>query len=277
MAAAQRVLLVALLASLFAPLAKAGPMTPVVVATTSALIFAGQNNDSHLNPLLFRPSIFLGNISYSLSLWHWSILDIARSLGLNQGGLNEVAIVIVCLVVGYASYRYIENPFRHANWGGTNASILGKGIAIPAVLISAIAIPQRLILSINPAQQQELFQQQSWIGSTKKACHVSVVTQASIGNNIAQCKTLAPNRRHAIITGNSNSEPYTPAIRAALPGWDVDQLTLWGCSYEPSAATDERSKQKGCHIHGKEVKKYIETNISANSKNPYLNPGKQSC
>jgi peptidoglycan/LPS O-acetylase OafA/YrhL len=74
MAAAQRVLLVALLASLFAPLAKAGPMTPVVVATTSALIFAGQNNDSRLNPLLFRPSIFLGNISYSLSLWHWSIL-----------------------------------------------------------------------------------------------------------------------------------------------------------------------------------------------------------
>ena len=118
MAAAQPVLLVALLASLFAPLAKAGPMTSVVVATTSALIFAGQTNDAHLNPLLFRPSIFLGNISYSLYLWHWSILYIARSLGLNQGWLNEVAIVTVCLVVGYASYRYIENPFRHANWGG---------------------------------------------------------------------------------------------------------------------------------------------------------------
>jgi len=251
-------------------------MTPVVVATTSALIFAGQNNDSHLNPLLFRPSIFLGNISYSLYLWHWSILYIARSLGLNQGWLNEVAIVTVCLVVGYASYRCIENPFRHANWGA-NASILGRGIAIPAVLISAIAIPQRLILSIYPAQQQELFKQQNWIGSTKKACHVSVVTQASIGNNIAQCKTLAPNCRHAIIIGNSHSEPYTPAIRAVLPDWDVDQLTLWGCSYAPSTATDERSKQKGCHIHGKEVKKYIETNIKANSKILYLNPGKQSC
>jgi hypothetical protein len=89
--------------------------------------------------------------------------------------------------------------------------------------------------------------------------------------------TLAPNRRHEIIIGNSHSEQYTPAIRAALPDWDVDQLTLWGCSYEPTAAIDERSKQKGCHIDGKEVKKYIETNIKANSKNPYLNPGKQSC
>ena len=264
MAAAQPVLLVALLASLFAPLAKAGPITPVVVATTSALIFAGQNNDSHLNPLLFRPSVFLGNISYSLYLWHWSILYIARSLGLNQGWLNEVAIVTVCLVVGYASYRYIENPFRHAKWGGTNAIILGKGIAIPAVLISAIAISQRLIFSIYPAQQQELFKQHNWIGSTKKPCHVSVVTQASIGNKIAQCMTLAPNRRHAIIIGNSHSEQYTPAVRAALPDWDVDYLTMWGCSYEPSAATDDRSKQKGCHIYGKEVKKYIENNIKAN-------------
>ena len=264
MAAAQPVLLFALLASLFAPLAKAGQMTPVVVVTTSALIYAGQNNYSHLNPLLFRPSILLGNISYSLYLWHWSILYIARSLGLHQGWLNQITIVALSLVVGYASHRYIENPFRHAKWGVANASILGKGIAIPAVLISAIAISQRLILSIYPAQQQEIFRQQNLIGSTMKPCHISVVTQASIGNKIAQCIPLAPNRRHAVIIGNSHSEQYTPAIRAALPNWDVDYLTMWGCSYEPSATTDETSNQKGCHIYGKEVKKYFQSNIQAN-------------
>ncbi|MCX5956657.1 MAG: SGNH hydrolase domain-containing protein [Cyanobacteria bacterium] len=132
------------------------------------------------------------------------------------------------------------------------------------MLISVIAISQRLILSIYPAQQQELFRQHNWIGSTRKPCHVSVVTQASIGNKIAQCITLAPNRRHAVIIGNSHSEQYTPAIRAALPDWDVDYLTMWGCSYEPSATTDETSKKKGCHIYGKEVKNFIESNIQGN-------------
>jgi len=259
--AIQPVLLVTLLASLLAPLTKAAQMTPVVVVTTSVLIFAGQKNYSQFNPLLSRPALFLGKISYSLYLWHWSIIYTARSLGLSHAWLNAATIMVTTLAIGYGSYRFIENPFRHASWGSTNSKILGKGILAPTALIASILMAQRLILYIYPAQQQELFNLQNWIGKSKKPCHISELTSQNISKNIEQCLTLAPNQRHAIVIGNSHSEQYRAAIQTALPDWDVDYFTMWGCSYEPPTTMSKRYKQKGCDIYGTEVKKYLDKNI----------------
>jgi peptidoglycan/LPS O-acetylase OafA/YrhL len=259
----QPILLVALVACLFAPLAKAGQMTPAVVVTTSALIFAGQKNYSRFNPLLSKPALFLGQISYSLYLWHWSILYTARSLGLNQGWLHTTIIIGISLAVGYGSFRCIENPLRHVSWGCANSTVLGRGIVAPTVLVAAILMGQRLILSIYPPQQQELFNLQNWIGKSKKPCHNSEVTSKNISDKMEQCLDLAPKRPHAVVIGNSHSEQYIPAIKTALPDWDVDYFTMWGCSYEPPSTMGPRFKQKGCDIYGKEVTSTLNKNIKS--------------
>lgn len=259
--ASQPILLVALVACLFAPLAIAGKMTPIVVITTSALIFTGQQNYSRFNPLLSKPAQFLGQISYSLYLWHWSILYSVRSLGINLNLLHAIIVMVLTLAVGYGSYRYIENPLRHASWGSTNSRILGKGIVVPTALVAAILMTQRYILSIYPPQQEELFNQQNWLGKSKKICHTSEVSPENITAKINQCLTPASNRPRAFIIGNSHSEQYTAAIKTALPDWDVDYFTMWGCSYEPPTTSDPRFKQKDCDIYGQEVKNFLDKNI----------------
>lgn len=260
---AQPVLLLIIIASLFAPLAQAGRMTPVVVATTSAIIFAGQYQYLRFNLLLFKPAVFLGKISYSLYLWHWTVLYAARSLGFGEAPLFALVVLLASFLAGYASFRFIEQPLRHANWGSSKSGVLVVGIAVIAALVAAIAAVQRYIIAIYPAQQKELFSLQNWIGKTRKPCHNSEVNSSTISSKIDLCLTLAPNRPHALIIGNSHSEQYTMAIRTALPGWDVDSLTMWGCSYEPPSTMDWRYKQKGCNLYVSGVNKFLEKSVNS--------------
>jgi peptidoglycan/LPS O-acetylase OafA/YrhL len=54
--------------------------------------------------LSFAPLVWLGQISYSLYLWHRPIL-----YALHQ---NAIVSLPVSLLVAWASYRYVEQPFR---------------------------------------------------------------------------------------------------------------------------------------------------------------------
>jgi len=68
-----------------------------------------------LSPLLTNPvSRFFGQISYSLYLWHWPIVVFARLYGYLEGGMLDVMIVLALTIFcGWASWRYVEQPFRN--------------------------------------------------------------------------------------------------------------------------------------------------------------------
>jgi peptidoglycan/LPS O-acetylase OafA/YrhL len=62
-----------------------------------------------------RIFVFIGLISYSLYLWHWPILVFVKSLGWAVAGLkipHLVFQIIVMLLISWASWRFIEQPFR---------------------------------------------------------------------------------------------------------------------------------------------------------------------
>ena len=114
----------------------------VVPTVASALLIAtGRTRGGPGIVLASRPFRFLGRISYSLYLWHWPILVFAplaagRALGLDvQAGLVGVAIAI-----GWASWHFVEEPFRRGHLSialGTRRA-LGSGLAaIAAVLLVA--------------------------------------------------------------------------------------------------------------------------------------------
>jgi peptidoglycan/LPS O-acetylase OafA/YrhL len=60
-----------------------------------------------------RPQRFIGDISYSVYLWHWPLIVIAPFIpGWGLDGINRVALLLASFVLGWLTKRYIEDPAR---------------------------------------------------------------------------------------------------------------------------------------------------------------------
>lgn len=63
--------------------------------------------------LLALPKVVLtGQISYSLYLWHWPLMAYSDYLFLLQNTSSKWAVLVLSYLLGYASWRWIETPFR---------------------------------------------------------------------------------------------------------------------------------------------------------------------
>ncbi|MGK2915753.1 MAG: acyltransferase family protein [Porticoccaceae bacterium] len=115
---------------------------PVVVGT-GLLILLHNHPASWASRLLgsYIPSFF-GRISYSLYLWHWPLIVLQQQhrliplpdMGLGRGSLFFERGVLFVLMIGlaYASYRYVEGPFRK-RW--TLAPLAGGAVLVTASLV----------------------------------------------------------------------------------------------------------------------------------------------
>lgn len=111
--------LLLLLASFVVSTPERFPMPGALLAVlgTLGLIYSlHQRDDLHrLHAFLgSRPLVAVGKISYSLYLWHWPVFVLFRwTTGLDTPGLRILA-VLLAVALAIASYRWVENPFRHA-------------------------------------------------------------------------------------------------------------------------------------------------------------------
>ncbi|MGP3536528.1 acyltransferase family protein [Microbacterium sp. RD1] len=82
----------------------------------AAAIIAASNTRRWWYPtriLAIRPMQFVGNISYSLYLWHWPLIVIAPSVpfwGLTI--YHRVALLVLCFVLAWLTKRFVEDPVR---------------------------------------------------------------------------------------------------------------------------------------------------------------------
>lgn len=82
--------------------------------------------------LSLKPVVFIGLISYSTYLWHQPLLAFARIRAIPSASeLVLVLAVIASFVLGYLSWRYVEQPFRKggALFSTKRGRILGGGVA----------------------------------------------------------------------------------------------------------------------------------------------------
>ena len=118
-----------------------------------ALIWAGLAQGSAASRLLSNPvALFLGAISYSLYLWHWPLLALAR-YGIERAvtPLEAAGIIALSVAIAAASLRWVEQPFRRGGlsrlpaWryvaAATACAVLSGGLA--AVMVLTKGLPQR--------------------------------------------------------------------------------------------------------------------------------------
>ena len=125
------------------------PLAPVVGA--ALVLWAGVDN----RLVSAAPVQALGNISYSVYLWHWPVLMVCGGL-LPGGGPIAIAVEIVAaLALSVLTYRYVETPFRSrgpgaGTWHFTAVAAGLCGVALASGTVIALGgLPGRIPADIR--------------------------------------------------------------------------------------------------------------------------------
>ncbi len=99
----------------------------------SALIIATPGS-SLSRALQVRPLVAVGKMSYSLYLWHWPALAFLRYLhGVELPAEVAIAALVLSGALAWASWRWVETPFRHIETGSWLTTVL-LGVAASAAV-----------------------------------------------------------------------------------------------------------------------------------------------
>lgn len=96
-----------------------GPGAVLPVAATALVIVAGTGTSEHrfLAPLTNRVSGYLGDISYSLYLWHFPVIVFAAAVAPDATGiLHYLALAAIMMLAAVFAYHLAEDPIRKSQW-----------------------------------------------------------------------------------------------------------------------------------------------------------------
>lgn len=92
---------------------------------------------------LSRPVVWMGDISYSLYLWHWPVIVLAPSLlGGRPSPVTQLIMVLLCFVLAWVTKTQVEDRFRE---GGT---VVVRGLdpwRRPSIIVTT-ALPLVVVL-----------------------------------------------------------------------------------------------------------------------------------
>ena len=121
----------------------------------AAILFAADGGDNFASSLLAtRLPVFVGQISYSLYLWHWPLLVFARLVADRPLGVAEAVLVLsAAFVLAVLSWKFVEQPARRRSGVVTRlwpvsfrVAAVGSGalFAIAAALYFGRGLPARV-------------------------------------------------------------------------------------------------------------------------------------
>ena len=95
------------------------------------------------HPLSFLSILrFIGQISYSLYLWHWPLFTFARfakpGLVLTLG--DKIVLFALTVALSCLSWRFVEQPFRTGSWGASRRDAFRYAGAASALLLGGFAV-----------------------------------------------------------------------------------------------------------------------------------------
>lgn len=195
-----------------------GAMALIPVLGTGAIVLAGSVlGRSALSAVGFRPVQGLGDISYSLYLWHWPLIVLAVPLlGQELRTRDKLVIGVASIVLAVLTKRFVEDPGRSRLFRNRKArvSILAGFGAM--VLAGAMAVG--MVFSAGHAEQ---VQEEQLALLAKSPCYGA----ASLNEGAACPGKYGP--PHALNIGRAQS-PYfaVSGCRSA-----ADQIRVQGVPY----------------------------------------------
>ncbi|MGH6812024.1 MAG: acyltransferase family protein [Methylocella sp.] len=201
------------------------PVGLPVATGTALVIFAGHHNPSTVNRILcWRPLVFVGLISYSLYLWHWPVIVLARYYLVRELNMLEMAealaFMTVCAIV---SWRFVERPFRSKKMPirtvryAVVVGVAALGVAA-TLLIWSNGLPRRL--NVEAAKINEA------VGTTYR-CPMSDYLRVGLSRAcVMHLPSRNPEDADVVLLGNSHAQMYAPLWAAILADRNLTGLLI---------------------------------------------------
>jgi peptidoglycan/LPS O-acetylase OafA/YrhL len=122
--------------------------TILAVASTAVLIGAIRPGHPLHAALALKPVVFCGLMSYSLYLWHWSLLVIGKWT-IGDSPAASCVLLTMTALASLASYRFVEKPLRDAKWARTSGLTIAAGLCAVLPVFIGVRQATRLELSRN--------------------------------------------------------------------------------------------------------------------------------
>jgi len=162
-----------------------------------------------------RPIVFVGLISYSLYLWHWPLLVYANYLVIGPlSAVQTIVVMFAVLVLSFATWRFVETPFRYKALLPQRRSMLSGAAAISVIMavvgltvVFGNGLPQRYGYSSHIASD-EAVRWKHW-GVCQTQMNLRLTTQLGpcrLGNESGDVSFF--------VWGDSHARSIAPAVHA---------------------------------------------------------------
>jgi peptidoglycan/LPS O-acetylase OafA/YrhL len=199
----------------------------------SMLVIAGGARGAQTPILTNVAARWIGNVSYSLYLWHFPVIVFVESVFPEKPVWATALQLILMLSLSAVSYHFVEVPARESRWLRSWESrrkadrrrwkarqVLGASfLALVVIGLAALQVK-------GPAY----FKDASAVGERQRSALYECRNTAG-DQNPRECQYgPAGSEKTALVLGDSVAISWTPAVASALPTWNVIGLGFGNCS-----------------------------------------------
>lgn len=217
----------------------------------SALIIgAGESGSSLVGKILsWRPIVFIGLISYSLYLWHWPVI-VLQQMGVFVGAsaitshrvaalltehrLDMIVEVLLSLVLGILSWRFVERPFRSGKLRLSGPPLFALAGAVMIILMgfSSLTVFAKGFKGRFPADALEVASiHHDSEEIVRTGCFITSDYHFEKYNyNLCLHKDDSGEKNNYLLLGDSHSAMLWSALSSSLPNANVMQASTFDCA-----------------------------------------------
>jgi peptidoglycan/LPS O-acetylase OafA/YrhL len=220
-----------------------------------------------------RPLTFIGDISYSLYLWHWPVLILgAAYVGHALSFGQALALVGAAVLLSVASYFGVENPFRRSKriraWRPHSGMLLYPIAVVSVLLVAQIAQPASPFAAAGSQGHRPRFAGDALtavrtsVTEAQRADPIPADMSPTIDNVKADLKGIGncsgsglrtsneicqfgdpQGRKRMVIFGNSHSTMWIPALTANAKSahWQFTPVVKEACGFIDFTAPPDHS------------------------------------
>lgn len=206
----------------------------VPTLATMLLLWVVTQPDNWVGRLLsIRPAVWLGNISYSVYLWHWPLIIYCKLAYTAAFSLPVVGVLLASsIVLGFISWRFVEQPCRRiapSQRSRALATIVLSTLGLLA-LSGWIIAQQGLASRFDPAQVAlagYMKKQNRHYGQGQ--CFITQANTQWQSLSTEPCLPQSEHPRTLLLLGDSHAAHLNQALRDKFNDIRVGQVTAAGC------------------------------------------------